>query len=160
MSHNLMSFFYNHQNIYKIFIILLLKAYKIVGLRWTILKLSYFKLFLWNVPRTVFLIQKDFFLFGSTILLADSETDPNILTRDFSKWCLSILSYVFWILYARKKTFIEKSVWFFTQIFISQQCQVLNPNFFPDPAKTFGFCFGSTTLHSNIFLTFKILYFL
>jgi hypothetical protein len=97
-----------------------------------------------------------FFGFGSTNFLSDSVTDTytSILTRNFLKYCLSLLIYVFWNLYDREKSFpTEKLMFFlfqlfdqrfFTQICILQQCLDPNPNTNPkffsgsDPAKIFG----------------------
>jgi hypothetical protein len=65
-----------------------------------------------------------------------------------------VLSYVFWNLYVRENKFsIEKhkiflfqvfDFWFFTKIFILQQCLNPNPNPYPNPNFFFGFGFGSS----------------
>jgi hypothetical protein len=87
--------------------------------------------------------------------VSDSDPCTNSLTRNFFKWCPSLLSCVFWNLYDREKSFpTEKRRFFpfrvfdlryFNKIFILQQCldQNPSPNFFSDsdPAKIFGFRF-------------------
>jgi hypothetical protein len=52
------------------------------------------------------------FGFESTHFCSDSDTDlnTNILTRDFLKWCLSLLSYAIWNLYDRGKVFQQKNI--------------------------------------------------
>jgi hypothetical protein len=110
------------------------------------------------------------FVFGSTNFFSDSVSDPytNILTRIFLKWCLSLLSFVFWNLYDREKSFpTEKRKFFvfqvfdlrfFIKFFSLQQCLDPNPNFFRiririQPKYSDYFVFGSTTLvwiHSKL----------
>jgi hypothetical protein len=58
-----------------------------------------------------------FFGFGSTHFFSDSDPYTNILTRNFLKWCLSLLLYVLWNLYDREKSFpTEKKRWFFLSV--------------------------------------------
>jgi hypothetical protein len=52
------------------------------------------------------------------IFFSDSDPYTNILTRIFFKWCLSLLSFVFWNLYDREKSFpTEKRTFFVLQVF-------------------------------------------
>jgi hypothetical protein len=95
------------------------------------------------------------FGFGSTILFSDSVSDSypytDIVTRHFFKWCLSMLSCVFWSVRQRKifptekRTFFSlSSVW--SAIYIttvagseSKSKYELFSDSESDPAKIFGF---------------------
>jgi hypothetical protein len=50
------------------------------------------------------------------IFFSVSNSDPytNILTRNILKCCLSLLSFVFWNLYDREKSFPNQKLTFFT----------------------------------------------
>jgi hypothetical protein len=79
----------------------------------------------------------------------------NILSRNFLKWCLSLLlyRYALWNLYDRGKSFpaVQYDLRFFTKFLILQQCldPNPNPNFFriwPKLTDSSGFEFTTLTL--------------
>jgi hypothetical protein len=61
-------------------------------------------------PNSFFSNSDPHFLFYSD---TDSDSNPNILSRHFFKWCLSLLSYVFWNLYDIEKSFLTEKCRFF-----------------------------------------------
>jgi hypothetical protein len=96
---------------------------------------------------------------------SDSDPYAYILTRNFLKWCLSLLSYVFWNLYDREKSFPTEKRTFFS--FLSVWFAIFRNTFYfktvpgsesesifrirIQPKYSDSFEFGSITLNRRVF---------